>query len=445
MHNNRIRLPGGWTDLSVLTAAEMELFDEAQYLSIHEGGGTWALMSSVTVGAQGSALWNFTLPLIANNLAGHVTTANTLSVDKGGTLDLVGLLKVEEGAMIQVFGQAGLPGVIQLGAYAGLTLGANATLYAFQGSAVQIYSSVLYETGGTWRLLEGSQGFVDGNASIILAGSAANNLALLDVQEFGQIMLRPGAGCELQNSATLLVDLGARIMLSGALVFEQSSTLTGTATLTNDATLTANGAQGHNASIIVGTYGELNFTGGAITGKPKFTGPTLFAAGVEFSVGAMQFDANTTLRFMQGSNFQLNTGSMFENAATTTRTGPEIRQGATAATGLRVFVGPDADWDIDGEAYDYILIPSTLLANRTWRFKAATHTVEVEIAQSSTTQGNNLQVLFGGTPLGNFVNDGAANYTATVKYQWDGTRWRVKGCTETAGNVGGGSALKMPQ
>ena len=42
-HNQRIRPPGMWTPNSALLAAEVELFDQAQYLELHEGGGAWAI------------------------------------------------------------------------------------------------------------------------------------------------------------------------------------------------------------------------------------------------------------------------------------------------------------------------------------------------------------------------------------------------------------------
>src|SRR6185312_10996074 len=90
-HNTRIRLPGSWVDGSVVYGHELEQADQAQYLALSEAGGTWAMASNVTIGGVGSAFWHFTLPVVADDISGHVVATKTLYIDVNGFLTAHGL------------------------------------------------------------------------------------------------------------------------------------------------------------------------------------------------------------------------------------------------------------------------------------------------------------------------------------------------------------------
>jgi len=99
MHHDRIRLPGGWTDLSVLHAAEMELFDASQVALIDgDTGGAWAPTSQIVIG--GAGVW-VTGPLIANDLRATVTSGHSIVINNGAVID------VRPGGVVQ-FGATGL-------------------------------------------------------------------------------------------------------------------------------------------------------------------------------------------------------------------------------------------------------------------------------------------------------------------------------------------------
>jgi hypothetical protein len=429
-----------WTPNSALLAAEVELLDQAQYLEIHEGGGTWAIQTSVTIGAVGNAAWTFTAPVVVNDISGHVVLGKTLWVDAGARLLLSGSQRVGPGAAIQVLGNVVNPATIEIGSYGRVVIDAGGTLLASAGSTVDIAGQMRFESGASWQLLAGARGTVDGGGMLYLLGATANP-ALLVLQQYAQAVFWATTECQFLANSLLTVMPGATVNVQGQLNVLGPAAISGAATLTSDATLTASGTQGHNAKIILGPNSELNFSGGSLTGFPVIPGLIAFSAdvGIDKSLTIVN---GAILHVSQGAQVQLDANSTVTNAATTTRTGPEIRQGDTASTGLRVATGPDSDIFINAEAVDYLLIP-TLTADRTWKLVPPSHTLEFEIAQSASGQGANLQVMFGTTPMGLFLNDGG-RFAATVKYQWDGKTWRVKAYTEPAITLGGGSALHMP-
>jgi len=169
-HNARIRAPGFWVALGVLDAAEMELFDARQYLSIHEGGGTYAITDNVVIGAAGAQTWHYTLPVIADDISGHVVATKSLTFDANSLLLVNGSYTLH--------GAGSVTGVMTIGA-AGSIVVTSGRFIAFQGG------SSLSVTSATIDML--------GSAHMDLsAGAKINVLGEVDVLATGALVFTDG-------------------------------------------------------------------------------------------------------------------------------------------------------------------------------------------------------------------------------------------------------------
>lgn len=204
-HNARIRAPGFWVALGVLDAAEMELVDAARYLSIHEGGGAWAITDNVTIGAAGAQTWHYTLPVVLDDLSGHVVESKSLTFDSGSSLVVNGAYTLH--------GAGSLTGV--------LTVGAGGQIVVTTGRQITI------NTGGKISV----QGQVDltGTSTIDVGASAKINVSgEVDVLFGGAISFTDGGVIKgiarLHATASWYFTNGSTTHVLGAFKFESGST-----------------------------------------------------------------------------------------------------------------------------------------------------------------------------------------------------------------------------
>ena len=432
-HNARVRPPGFWTPNSVLLPAEMEQIDQAQFLEIHEGGGTWALQGNVVIGAEGPVTWTFTAPVIFSGAATPVVVQNA-------------------GLQVQS---------------AGLSVVAKGTLWTDPSSNASFAGPVSF--GGATTLTEntafnaakGSQIVLGNGAKLVAAGGA-----LIDIQESGTLTVEAGARLEMSGLAEVLANAQVAFasqalltMLPGSQTsLGGSTTVTGAMTFQSGAQIVL--ASGAQASVQAGSL--LNFVSGSnITGLltcPSGTQIVLESSGPPAFATELILDGpQSTLEFRNGASIRgtpmfgapvlfLNDvtfqgATKVQNQATTIRTGPESRQGPDAVTELRIGTGPNSDWKIDAESYDVVLLPEKVTNTITWSLTAPNYNVEFEILQAEVNQGGSVSVMWGTTQMGLFVGvapqvpaKGVVNRTAfpgCVKFQWDGKNWRIKSYTDS--------------
>lgn len=169
-HNARIRAPGFWVALGVLDAAEMEQVDAARYLSIHEGGGTWAITDNVVIGAAGAQTWHYTLPVVADDISGHVVNLKSLTFDVGSLLLVNGSYTLH--------GAGGVTGVMTIGA-AGSIVVTSGRFITFQG-------------GSTLSMVNATIDMTGSSHMDLAAGAKVNVLGEVDILATGAIVFTDG-------------------------------------------------------------------------------------------------------------------------------------------------------------------------------------------------------------------------------------------------------------
>lgn len=414
-HNQRIRPPGMWTPNSALLAAEVELFDEAQYLEIHEGGGTWALLSNTVIGAVGNASWTFTLPVVVNDISGHVVTGKTLWVDPGATLSLGGTEQVQPGGAIRVLGQQGTPGTVEIGQNAALIVDSGGTVTMAAGSTLDIFGGTVFETGASWRLAPGALGTVNGGATIYLVGTTANTPAQLIYQQNALEVFMATTGCQFQGGSFLTVLPGAALNLQGALNCQLGSTITGTTTLVSGATLTVAGTTNFAANSVLNLLANctVNFVGTAqLLGSPVFLDSLLLG---------------------QAAKATFYTGSTFADGSVRTYTAPQIPWGPDAVDGMATpIIGPippagQTYVDVDLSGMALINTPQNLAHEVGWTLTVPSHP---EVARmvlirqvDPTKQGFGLGIWFQNALLGSLRVTTNTPTTSAVVMLWDTTAW----------------------
>ncbi len=456
-HNNRIRLAGLWTPGSVIDPAEMEALDAAQYLSLHEGGGTWAISTNMLVGGQPGVGWRFTLPLTVDDLAGHVKNGRKLYIDSGGTLEVNGLVdvksggvqKIQPGGLVRVLGAFLNPGVIQIEAGGWLDIQGGGTGIIRASAGLALYGTQTVQSGGVLRVAPSGVIEIAGiNGLVIKNGFNGKVEAGGGIDVFGTLACYAGSNVNFAAGFTA----AATASFTGYATITSTATMRilGVATLEGDATFTVNGTSGHTAAIYVGTYGEIVFSGGRISGAARVGQQLLFETGLELGGGTSKVDASATLQFRSGSLLEQQSGSSVIDNSTkidgsaTTRTGRTILSGNGASVSRRVNAGPPNDWFVPGEQSDTIIIPQ-VPGDVVWSFLAPAdpaNTVEVNIMQLTPAQGGECLVKWGPLTLCRFLNNGSLP-PASATFQWTGGAWRLKSHTETHATGGGGTAISL--
>lgn len=166
-HNARIRAPGFWVALGVIDAAEMELFDAARYLSIHEGGGAWAITDNVVIGAAGAQTWRYTLPLQLDNFYGMVLTGKTVTFNPGSFLTVDGTYTLH--------GAGSVTGVLTVGS-GGQIIVANGRQITIQpGGKISVQGSI--ELTSTSQIQVGTDAQIDVLGQVTVESGAAISFA----------------------------------------------------------------------------------------------------------------------------------------------------------------------------------------------------------------------------------------------------------------------------
>jgi hypothetical protein len=448
MHFQYVRPGGLWGLFTLLTSAAVQLIDQQLFKAINgDDGGTWAPTSVITLGGAGV---HVTGPLVADNLSGHVTSGNMLTVDVGAALNIAGVQNVLPAALVNVFGLPFTPGAIVIYDEAAIALASPATpgamggaFYAFPNSLTDFMGVVLFEYGSSWTMLGGSVGIVRPDALITLTGLSWNHAATTLFLAYSQAVFLPGSRAIFLNS-DLILGSGSTLHLVNVINFSPGSLLVGTTTISDDAVVTVAGSSpAHPASIVIGVNGSINFLpGGVITGSPVITGPSRFDGPVEFNA-LVGLDAGRTLR--------LSPGSFFNNDGKTVRTGPEDRVGSQAVTGERQTMGADGPYTIDAEAWDWVTVPPQSHSNVVWTLAVPQNldrAITVTVTAAVSALNNDLLVGWSGSnlPLVRFRDD-SGSPPGSVVFGWDPTVrvWRIKSSTTVAIGGGAGSAISIPQ
>jgi hypothetical protein len=407
-----------WTPNSALLAAEVELLDQAQYIEIHEGGGTWALQSDVVVGAVGNASWQFTAPLVVSDLSGHVVAGKQLTIDGDGRLWLAGLQLVQPGAWLQVLGQPQKPGRLEIADSAVLVVDANGTLTASPGSLVDIYDKALFESGASWRLKAGANGFIDGGAVLKLAGADRNTLAFVDVSSNANVIFRATTRCTFEDAAVLFVGHAAQAVVEGELNFAQISRITGWATVAVGAKLAVGGG------VDFDNGSTLNFLAGCTV---NFAGTALLKGSPVFA-DALVVGQNATVLFTEGSTFK--DGSIRTYNEPQIPWGPDAVQGQAAP--VVGPVPPPGRTFIDVETSGLAMLETrvNLQAEVWWRLKPPSHPEVPRFLyirqKDQTKQGQGgVGVWFVNNKIVAFGNASTAPATSAALLFWDTNTWSL--------------------
>lgn len=442
-HNQRVRPPGLWTASSVLLAAEVEQLDQAQFLELHEGGGTWAIQSDVTIGGVGASTWRFTAPLVVSDLSGHVIKGKMLAVDAQGTLAVDGVVDLRTGAVQNVEPGA----LLAVRAASGTSFG---TVQFDVGALLGLAGSMLVSDFGK-----------PSPAGTITLGTGIFGFGHIVVTQWGDVTFKSQSNLVFEAASPFATISGyARWVAPGGPILEGTTNMNGTMIFGGSSSTRF--AQGAVIDFRSGT--TVNFAPATppttITGLATWQGPGgVILEGASEVHGSLAFSATGRLdcvagsaitgrpKLAAGATLTLDTGSQVDNAAATTRTGPEDRSGGGAVTGHRKTTGPNKDWTVDGEAWDWIVIPPQN-ADRIWKLAAPKNQQRaIEFTMTALTPALNasVQVVFGSTPLCKFT-DSPNRWAGSVKFGWDPDlkQWLIKDCTMTGIVGGAGSALSIP-
>lgn len=185
--------------------------------------------------------------------------------------------------------------------------------------------------------------------------------------------------------ASKITTLGASI-ISGTWELDASGALNsfGDIFINDDATLVVDGHVSHKAHLEIGQFGDVTWTGGAVS-----------------------------------------TGTYTE-ASTVTRTGSETRSGTSAAEFLRSIIGTAADHTYNGGEQDVVVVPVNMATAITWiianpsapcRFTFRVHDVtalahDIELQRPDTTQIC-------------YINHSTGLGRGTVTVVYDGSMWEI--------------------
>lgn len=419
-HNNRIRLSGTWTTGSVITPAEMEALDAAQYAAIHEGGGTWAAAAQIILGGAGMRV---TGPLTADDLDGHVTAGKSLGIDVNATLSVNGVIdvllggvqKIEAGGLVRVLGAPGYPGKIKFEANSEITIEAFAkgkiqpdgTLYTYGLQKVETGSGA--SSGGRIWVTNGGRIDIDEQDGFFLrSGAIASIEGLIDLPSGGAINAHDGSTVTLQGGVTFTP--------SSSTIVTGAASSVATWVFGRNTSVTFQGLASHEANVTFGTQSIVLMQG--VVGDSA----TWARSGIETWNGG----ASSGI-VLNNSKLTINSGCTFQQHADNVRTGADIPSGDGAYRAFRPPVdGPDASTTISAESRELWRVPS-LSASRTWTLANAVRPVEIRvyIEHTALLGGSTLALkkVGGASPMAVIGNAGTG--PASVTLFWDGSTWIV--------------------
>lgn len=232
-HNSRIRTAGLWTLNSVLTPAEMESFDLAQFQAVNgDAGGVWAPLTEIEIAGAGFKINNapFTVLTSAVSFTGpSFTVANdtvTFSGSGNFSANVGGAVSIS-GTTVTVTG-TGLMSLTGLG----ITMNAGSGAVSITGTSTVNLTGVgmTFNNGVGAFLITGTSTFdVQSVGATVNAGSGV--LAILgtgmSINSLGGAMTLTAVGTMAFNGAGLVdfaathsrVDVGPELRALGNLVY----------------------------------------------------------------------------------------------------------------------------------------------------------------------------------------------------------------------------------
>ena len=417
--------------MSTLLAAEMEIFDAAQFAEVDgDAGGTWYPTTRIILG--GTGLWVTALSTLTN-LEGLVQSGHLLQWDTGSNCIQ------QAGANWYLHGLTTLTGTIitsasgqvQIATDGGLHVLAGGTAYVDSGGFLDIYGTQTFFADGA-LVLQGSSGHLATAQFGSFSATAWNPGALIfdngTWARYGSETWNTGGAVHFAAGANLHLDAQSHTIFAGgpgteALVLWGPHTIT---TVANSAIWNDGGTWQRSGSE-VWNGGAVSYQGGA----------------------SSQFKTGTSLQMALGSTLDI-LGTFFVDTDMQ-RTGADVPSGAGAKRNLRIHTGPDADWTIDVNSWDWIIVPP-LTTDRTWTLAVPndpTRASAITVTASVCSLGANCQVRrVDASPAGKFLNDGVKGLgrEGSITYLWDpnAALWRIGPSSTISIAFGAGSALDIP-
>ena len=375
-HNNRIRLPGTWTPLSVVMPGEFEALDEAQYEALNADlGGTWAPAAQIKLG--GAGLWVSGASRL-DDAEVTITTGKGLVVNAGaaarfdlgsqtsllGTATLSNTLTVQPNAgqlgNIVFQGAVGNVVKLKLRSYSFLETDGNAivdfksatTIVLREGALFYVEGSLLgnapFQFGsGGWALWNNGSAAVFGASSTLnLLSGATQNVqanAVVNVQTGGQLQI---AALSAPSFPGLWAKVNSLVLMEGTTKFIGTiyiaDGITPTSVLVSaGTTMTVNGTGPLPSSMTF--LANTAWTFGGTLAWVKAGGLKVGESGV--GAGAIDLEVTDNSRILQK--------------------GHQKREGVKATTEQRIEVGPLNSDTFDPSDADIWIIPN-LGSNITW-------------------------------------------------------------------------------
>lgn len=193
-HNSRIRADlAAWALASVLTMAEIDAIDQAQFEAINgDKGGSWAPLLAIVIGGAGL------------EVNGDFAATNVETLHLKGAMTAFNGSEINLNSGAQVSGVAGstvnLQGQTTLGDLISCTIKSGRTLTALVGSTVSLLGTSTFKNlgsgagGAAFTLSTDAVGTIENNAYLALTGSAH-----IDLNTGTQILVKSGAALELEG------------------------------------------------------------------------------------------------------------------------------------------------------------------------------------------------------------------------------------------------------
>jgi hypothetical protein len=326
-HNDYLKPGGVWVNGDVPTGTDLTKFDQRQYLSIHEGGGTWAPLTLITIGGLGLSV---TGPFVASSANIIIPTGKTLSIASGGSFTTDG------GATVNFGSDATFEGLVDIVNGAEVLLQSNAVVRVKNGALIDV------QAGGELEIKSG--GFLDvrPGASIDVHGTIAAKTGASIACEAGSSFSVAGTGLFVTGSTTTL---GGTWNVASAGVFSlQAGSVT---TIFGDPTVESGGSITWNtgSNLIVQAGGTMTFGG-------TFSADT--AAQFTFS--------GSDVFFISAAGLFYSSTVTIENQAKTTQKGAVVLTN-NGNIGYRIGTAPNSTTSYDPSTAD-IWEVATLTANR---------------------------------------------------------------------------------
>lgn len=445
-HNQRIRPPGMWTPNGALLAAEVELLDQAQYLELHEGGGTWALQSNVVIGAVGSASWTFTAPVVVNDISGHVVNGKTLSLDAGAMLDLSGTQRIEPGAALRVLGAAQNPGTIWVEQLGKLIITTNGYFGIYGAGTGDVFGTLNIQKLGTVDVQDGGTIKVEAGGLLQVAGTP---------QKTAKVILGDSSEVDVGDGATIQV-VGGTIVLTnqgGAWVKLISNAGAG-ALFAGNTFISDRGAGGSNGTLFVGSIfgsgvghlqvgggGDLTVAYGGIANINDQSTLNLNAGSTVHFDGAAKIKGTPTflddLILGAAATATFSSGSTFGDGSLRTYSGPQIPWGPNAVQGIpKPLVAstpaagaPTNNVEVDPSGLVLLDAPQNLSGDMGLSIKPPSHPEVPRLLfirqRNPSVQGGFVVIVFVTKVLVTFQPDGSDHTPGCAVLVWDTVTWSV--------------------